>query len=185
MATILDVVQGLSQAASNAYDGYDNMDEDIGLRREEGHPILDSRVIDGFNVRFSGNKMVLSYQSEVLMKELHPRNQFENEIERRLSDIVKFLKKEYKNVTKGSVTIKEDSDADILVQSTSKYRTWVQATKQFEIGGQGDSTDPVRQSSERSKDEPFEKQFKDFLDQSTDKRPSNDKAPKNPDTPKG
>ena len=96
MATILDVVQGLSQAASNAYDGYENMDEEIGLRREEGHPILDSRVIDGFNVRFSGNKMVLSYQSEVLMKELHPRNQFENEIERKLSDIVKFLKKEYK-----------------------------------------------------------------------------------------
>ena len=69
MATILDVIKGLGQAASNAYDGYENMDDKIGLRREDGDPILDSRVIDGFNVRFAGNKMVLSYQSEVLVKE--------------------------------------------------------------------------------------------------------------------
>ena len=29
MASILDVVQGLAQAASNAYDGYKNIDEEI------------------------------------------------------------------------------------------------------------------------------------------------------------
>ena len=44
MANILDIVRGLSQAAANAYDGYDNMDEKIGLNREEGHPVLDSRM---------------------------------------------------------------------------------------------------------------------------------------------
>ncbi len=76
MASILDVVKGLNQAAANAYDGYENMDEKIGLRREDGDPIIDSRVMDGFSVRFAGNKMTLSYQSEVLVKELHPRNQF-------------------------------------------------------------------------------------------------------------
>ena len=50
MATILDIIKGLNQAAANAYDGYQNMDEEIGLRREEGHPIIDSRVMDGFSV---------------------------------------------------------------------------------------------------------------------------------------
>ena len=39
MASVMDVIQGLSQAASNAYDGA--LDEngnylDIGLRREKG-----------------------------------------------------------------------------------------------------------------------------------------------------
>ena len=96
MASILDIVKGLNQAASNAYDGYKNMDDEIGLRREEGHPILDSRIVDGFRVRFSADKMIVTYQSDVSMKEVHPRNQFENEIEARFGDILKFLKKEYK-----------------------------------------------------------------------------------------
>ena len=94
------------------------------------------------------------------------------------------MKKEYKNITKNSVTLKEASDTDILVQSTSNVRTFVQASRQYEIGGLGDQSDAVRLNSEDSRDEPFEKQFKDFLEQSTTKRPSNDKAPKNPETPK-
>ena len=51
MASILDVVKGLNQAAANAYDGYENMDEKIGLRREDGDPIIDSRVMDGFSLK--------------------------------------------------------------------------------------------------------------------------------------
>ena len=47
MATILDVIKGLNQAASNAYDGYESMDDKVGLKREEGHPIVDSRMMDG------------------------------------------------------------------------------------------------------------------------------------------
>ena len=37
MASILDIIKGLNQAAANAYDGYDHMDEKIGLKREEGN----------------------------------------------------------------------------------------------------------------------------------------------------
>ena len=53
MATVYEIVQGLSQAAANAYDGA--LGEDgkplvAGLKREEGDPILDKRVMDGFNV---------------------------------------------------------------------------------------------------------------------------------------
>ena len=51
MATVLEIVRGLSQAAANAYDGA--LDENgellqVGLNREEGNPILDKRVMDGF-----------------------------------------------------------------------------------------------------------------------------------------
>ena len=56
MASVLEVIKGLNQAAANAYDGYKNMDETVGLSREEGHPILDSRVIDGQSDRL-GNRL--------------------------------------------------------------------------------------------------------------------------------
>ena len=178
MASILDVIKGLNQAASNAYDGYDHMDEKIGLKREEGNPIVDSRLIDGFAVRFAAQNMIVTYQSEIPLKEVHPRNQFENDIEMRFGDIVKFLKKEYKKVTKESVTLTEVAPADIMVQSTSRVRNWVQASKQYQIGSI-DGVDPVRGTSE----DRLEDNIKKFMELSSDKRPSNDKAKKNPDTP--
>ena len=159
MATILDVIKGLNQAASNAYDGYDNMDEKIGLKREEGHPILDSRVIDGFKVKFSADQMIVTYHSEVLMKEIHPRAQFENEIERKFGDIVSYLKKEYRKVMKSSVTLNEVAEADIMVQSTSRVRNFVQATKRYKIGG----VEGVESLKQPSKDT-VEDGIKKFLD---------------------
>ena len=65
-ATVYDIIQGLSQAAANAFDGALTEDGEpikAGLQREEGHPILDKRVMDGFNVKFYGNMMCLTYQS--------------------------------------------------------------------------------------------------------------------------
>jgi len=179
---ILDIIKGLNQAAANGYDSYEP-DVEIGLKREKGHPILDSRVIDGFRVRFSADKMIITYQSEMRLEELHPRNRFENEIEEKFADIVKFLKKEYKNITKESCTLKPDYEADVLVQTTSRLHTWVQATKQYSITGAGDDVIPNRRISIRDQDKTLEKQFKNFLDLSSKKKPSNDKAGKNPETP--
>ena len=48
MATVYEIVQGLSQAAANAYDGaLDENGEPLlaGLKREEGNPILDKRQV--------------------------------------------------------------------------------------------------------------------------------------------
>ena len=47
MATVYEIVQGLSQAAANAYDGaLDEGGEPLkaGLQREDGDPILDKRL---------------------------------------------------------------------------------------------------------------------------------------------
>ena len=84
MATVLDIVRGLSSAAALTYDGYE-IEEKIGLKREEGHPVLDRRVIDGFRVRFAADKLIVTYQSEMRVEELHPRNKFENEIEKTIN----------------------------------------------------------------------------------------------------
>ena len=80
MATVYEIVQGLSQAAANAYDGALNEEGDsvqAGLSREDGNPLIDRRVIDGFNVRFFGNKMVLAYHSETKLKEVRFKFDFE------------------------------------------------------------------------------------------------------------
>jgi hypothetical protein len=189
MATVLDVIKGLNQAAANAYDGALDENGEVlqtGLNREEGHPIIDSRLIDGFKVRFAGPKMIVTYQGEMRVDELHPRNRFENEIEQKFGDIVKFLKKEYKNITKESVTLTDDSpQTDIMVQTTSRNHTWVQAKKQYAIGG-FDGVESIRMGSERAADrrnKDYHKQFSDFFKTAKAKKASNDKAKKNPETP--
>jgi hypothetical protein len=178
MASVLEIVKGLNQAAANAYDGYKNMDETVGLTREEGDPIIDSRIMDGFRVRFAAQSMIVTYQGDIMMKEVHPRSQFENEIEQKFGDIVKFLKKEYKKITKESVTLSEVSPADILVQSTSRIRNWVQATKQYHIGGL-DGVDTLGKTSE----EKLSDNIKKFMEKTSKKapKPQNDKRPKGDD----
>ena len=140
MATALEIVRGIQQACANGYDGA--LDEDgnrveIGLKREEGHLINDSRVMDGFGVKFHGDKLIVTYQSELNMKEVKD-DQFQNEVEGMIEQIVKFLKKEYKKVTGNSVTLTKEGDVDVLVQKTSNVRAWVQVTCTYKIGGLGD-----------------------------------------------
>jgi len=138
MATVYEIIQGLSQAAANAYDGALGEDqspvETGALRREEGNALIDERVIDGFNVKFYGNMMCLSYQSEVQLKEVYAQG-FEGEMDQRLTDIVGWLKKEYKKITGKSVTLTEEGEIDVMVQNSSRVRSWVQAKKHYKVGG--------------------------------------------------
>ena len=144
MATTYEVVQALHQAAANAYDG---SDAKIGLKREEGDFILDSRIIDGFKIKIGGDVMKLTYHSEVSMKEVHG-NSFDEECNAMLKDIVKFLKAEYKKIAGSALTLTEiDTEADIQVMPLSRIRTDVVACKRYKIGGLDDLT-PVGQSSE-------------------------------------
>ena len=141
MATTLEIIQGISQAAANAYDGahdegvsHDGTARKVGLKREEGHLINDSRVIDGFGVRFAGDSLILAYQGEVQLKEVYAGG-FEDEIEQRMADIASFLKKEYKAITGNTLSLTKEGESDILVQNRSRVWTWVQAQCLFRIGG--------------------------------------------------
>jgi hypothetical protein len=138
-SNILEIIQGIQQAASNAYDGA--LDENgeplkVGLMREEGHPILDTRVMDGFGVSFSGNKLRIKYQGEVTLREVY-KGDYEGEIEQRLQDIASFLKKEYKRITGNGLDLTKvkDKEPQMIIQSTSKVRSWVQAQQDYKIGG--------------------------------------------------
>jgi len=161
MATTMEIVRGISQVMANSHDGaLDDKGEPIkvGLKREEGHPILDSRVMDGFKVSFYGNQLCIHYHSEIKLKDVHA-NGFESDLEKMIADIAKFIKKEYKKVTGNALTLKSAGEVDAIVQETSRVRVWVQAKQYFDIGGV--DAEGVKEPSEDN----MEASFKSFLDQ--------------------
>ncbi len=172
MATIYEIIQGLSQAAANAYDGALGEDYEpieAGLKREDGNPLIDPRIMDGFNVKFYGNMMCLSYQSEIRLKEVYYSG-FEDDIESRLTEIGKWIQKEYKKITGNSVKLTAKGETDIHVENTSRIRTWVTATKHYSIGGLDEDMADRQPSKDR-----LEASWKKFLDQGPkDERPKND-----------
>ena len=171
MATILDIARGISQVVANTYDGaLDEKGEPIkiGLKREEGDPINDSRVMDGFKVSYHGDKLGIHYHAEVKLKDAHDKN-FENETAQMIEDIASFIKKEYKKVTGNALKLKKVGDLEAILQNTSRIRPWVQAKCYYEIGGAG--LDPIKGESKDS----VEYKFKSFLEQGDWK---NDAEPK-------
>ena len=174
MSSTYQIVQGLAQAAANAYDGahderyaLDGQARKVGLNREQGHPILDKRVNDGFSVKFYGNSMIINYQSDVRLQEVkNPK--YDQEIARMLNEIKKFLQREYKALTGNSVRLTAKGEAQILVQSTSRVRTFVQAYQHYTISGV-DSEPILEPSIDATRDV-----TRKFLEQFSDKRPSND-----------
>jgi|TARA_R110000824_G_scaffold344610_1_gene531230 hypothetical protein len=185
MATIYEIIQGLSQAAANSYDGAlgeDNEPAKPGiLRREEGDALIDQRVMDGFNVKFYGNMMCLSYQSDIQLKEVYASG-FESDTEQRIADIAGWLKKEYKKITGESVTLTTDGEIDIRVENSSRVRTWVLAKQHYKVGGLEEDMNDDNEGSTN----PVEKNWETFLNLGgwKGKRPKNDTRKKGSETEK-
>jgi len=170
MSNIADIVKGISQAAANGYDGA--LDEEgnklqVGLMRDKETPIQDKRVMDGFGVTFSGNNMTINYHREVANKEVMD-NSLKTEVESSIAEVANFLKKEYKKITGETLSLKK-LPGDVIgnVQSTSRVRSWVQASCQYEIQGADD-----RQADE-TRD--VDSAIKSFLEMGKNaKRPENE-----------
>lgn len=177
MSTVLEIINGIAQAAANAYDGaHDENGEPIkvGLKREEGHPIHDKRVMDGFSVKFQGPYLCICYHSEINLKDVQG-DKLEKEIEQMIAKVATFLKKEYKRVTGNTLTLTKDGDVQARMEYMNRIRCWVTAQCDYKIGGL-DSEARKQPSEDR-----LEKNFKDFLALSDDKRPKNDKRKKDSD----
>ena len=138
MANILDVVQTIQNIVSTK--GYDGaLDEEgkpvkIGLKREVDNAVTDSRLVDGFGVRFQGDKMILSYSSECNIKQIQKPN-FQDMVEQNIADIISFIQKEYRGASGKNLRLTREGDADILVQKMSNVRTWYQSSCIYKIGG--------------------------------------------------
>ena len=152
MATTLEIIEGISQVLANTYDGA--LDESgepikIGLRREEGNPLVDQRVIDGFGACVSGDRLHIKYHVELPLKEVHSSG-FESEMESMVEKVKSFLQKEYKKVTKSSLSLSDPSEVDVLVEYISRVRCSVKVHKCYEISG-------VPVEPEKEVDKEFEK----------------------------
>lgn len=176
MATTLEIVKGIQQAAANAYDGSHDerftgtdLAKKIGLRREEGCAIKDSRVIDGFNVKISGNELHLIYHTECTAKESH-NPQLVSDIEQSMADIIKYLKSEYRKIAEGSLSLTKPSEVDINMEMISRQRVSIIAKQSFELGGT-----EAEANTPESQEDRLDKAIKDFLSLGRDgaKKPSN------------
>jgi len=176
MASVYDIIKGINQAAANAYDGSseasynpDGRARKVGLSREEGHYINDRRVMDGFKVSFHGPLLRINYQADARIKDVKD-NGFEDEIVSKLQSIVKFLKKEYKDITGESLSLTLEGEHHILVQRISNYRTDVQAHCYYRIGALTD----VVEVNDGTDEEKLDKAVRDWLSLGPKGRPKND-----------
>lgn len=134
MASILEVVNGISQAIHAKHHG----GAEVGLKREtedlvQGVSIYDPRMIDGFGIQYQGNMLILKYHSEMPLVKVHDKN-FETDIRRTMKDIISFIKSEYKKVTKKTLDLTEHGDVNVMVQSANRRTAYVNATQAYQIG---------------------------------------------------
>jgi len=172
MATTLEVIRGIAQAAANAYDGahdkkysYDGEERKIGLHREEGDVITDSRSMDGFNVRISGDRLIISYQYDCKLQHVH-ENGFEDDINEKVANVAKYLRNEYKKVTGNGLTITKEGDCDVMVEYISRIRTSVRACQMYKIGGMSGVDGP-----EAGRERDVDSSIRDWLSIGKDKYP--------------
>jgi len=160
---VLETIRGIAQAAADiGYDGAINENGEpvkIGLKREEGHPIYGSRVMDGFNIGISGKTLILSYHTDLRLKEIYNQD-LEEEIGSMMKKIIKELKKRFKANEGKALTLKKKGDVDVRVESTSRVRYWATARCLYEIGNMGDTKDVLDEGPPD-----IEKSFKTFLKQ--------------------
>tara|TARA_R100001510_G_C7653604_1_gene211899 strand:- start:1363 stop:1887 length:525 start_codon:yes stop_codon:yes gene_type:complete len=167
MATTLEIINGISQAVSRGYDGaHDESGEriEIGLRREEGDCLVDSRVMDGFSARVGGDRLYISYHCEPHLKEVH-NSSFEQEIESMIEKVKSFIQKEYKKVTKSSLSLSDPREIQVLVEYISRIRCSVKAVKCYKIGGMGEVETMPSCAGPASNPERVDKSIRDFLSQ--------------------
>jgi hypothetical protein len=170
MASTLEIVNGISQVMSNVHDGAVDTDGDpikVGLKREEGHPINDSRVMDGFTAKVYGNKLCIGYHAEASIKDVHSKD-FEPDIEQMIEDIASFLKKEFKKVTGNALSLKKEGEPEIMVQNISRIRSTVVAKCHYEIKGL--ESEGVQQPSE----DRLDSSIKSWLELGNGKKAKND-----------
>jgi hypothetical protein len=175
MATVMEIIQGLSQVAANTYDGASDEDgerKQTGLKRDEEIPIGDKRVLDGFTMKLhGGNKLCISYTTEVLLSDIVQKGKYEDSLLQNVADIVSYIKKEFRKVTGSSLSLKElkDKEPEFDFMQTSRVRTEVKVTCHYEVGGLEDPSEEKDSFREKAL-----KGMEKWLALSSDKRPQND-----------
>ena len=166
---VVEIIRGIAQAAADiGYDGalMENGEPiKIGLKREEGHPIYGSRVMDGFNIGISGKTLILSYHADIKLKEVYS-NDFESETMQMVAKIIKELKKRFKANEGRALSLTKIGEPQIRVETTSRVRCWATAKCLYKIGNMGKTQDILTNADDPPS---LEKNFQKFLKQGGNK----------------
>jgi hypothetical protein len=137
MASIYDIAVAISNVMSQK--GYDGAGTEIGLKREEGDPILDSRVMDGFSARVHGNQLIVNYHSMMSPKDFHskrdPAVALKQDLKDMFDNIEKFLKAEVSKLNVGSLRLAQVGEDDALIQYLNRSRYNCVAKRVYNILG--------------------------------------------------
>ena len=150
MANIYDLAVAISNVMGQK--GYDGSGAEIGLKREAGDPILDSRVMDGFSARVHGNQLIVTYHSMMSPKDFHrkkdPAMALKQDIKEMFDNIEKFLKAEVAKLKVGSLRMSQIGEDDALIQYLNRGRYNCVAKRVYNILG----TDAEGVASEEQRD---------------------------------
>lgn len=150
--TTYDIIRGISQAASMSYDGAVDQEGnpvEVGLRREEGNPLIDKRVMDGFSVSFYGDGFCIHYHSEMTMKDLHNMRDLEGELEQTIAKVADFLKREYKKIMGSTLNLTPQGECEARVEYISRVRCWVTCKKHYKIRNLTTLQNPLEPSEDK------------------------------------
>lgn len=137
MAKIYDIAVAISNVMGQK--GFDGADAKIGLKREEGDPILDSRIMDGFSARVNGNQLIINYHSMMTAADFHSKKDPALALKQNLKDmfdnIEGFLKTEVGKLKVGKLRLKQIGEDDALIQYLNRNRYNCIAKRVYEIQG--------------------------------------------------
>ena len=119
--------------------------------------------MDGFGVRVCGDILKVHYHAEMPLKQTHPEDKLQSEMDQIMEDLISFLKKEYRNVTGTSLSLSpHDKESDVRSEYLNRQRVTTKATKQWKINGLSDLTKDREESTE---EHTLDDTFKKFLKQ--------------------
>ena len=137
MARIYDLAVAISNVIGQK--GYDGSGAQIGLKRESGDPILDSRIMDGFSARIHGNQLIVNYQSMMKANDFYnkkdPAEGLKEDIKQTFDNIEKFLKTEVGKLKVGSLRLKQVGEDDALIQYLNRNHYNCVAKRVYDILG--------------------------------------------------
>ena len=132
------ILEDLSMAAGRLYDGavdFEGNPVEMGLKREK-LPSTNRKFIDGAKVRFAGDKIIVTYESETKLKQVYRNgiNGFQNEMDDMIQKIVDGLKKNYRQIAGKGITLTPEGDeSKVTVDYVSRQRTLVQAVRAYHV----------------------------------------------------
>ncbi len=130
-----EIYKGIQQAFRNLKE----VGKEIGLKREKfaSPNKLPGwvRHFDNFSIKLCGDKLFITYCSQITVRELHELN-LVNEVEEYIAEIVKSLKSEYKEATDGkTLTLTKDKgDPKVWTEEVTYQRLTLYGTQVYTIG---------------------------------------------------